>query len=238
MASHVDVELEASFEAATKFVQATAGELDSKLLLQLYGLFKRATAGPCTTAQPSWFQATAKQKWDAWNKVTDLPEAEAKLRYIQLLTSAHPEWRDSDLPSGWVSVSCPVAEEEEQLADKDKTLLDWAKEGRADLVRKLVANGHDPNQWDDTGMTALHWATDRGNLEVVKCLLSLGAEFDFKDADGQTALHYAASCGHVEVVDALLKAGADPAAKDNEGDTPVDVACGPDVAQVLTMYRM
>jgi acyl-CoA-binding protein len=237
MASNLDLELEERFKLATTHVQAVAANLDSKLLLQLYGLYKQATVGPCTAAQPSWFNVTAKQKWEAWNQLKQMTVEEAMQSYIRLVTSASPDWEDEakDLPMGWVSVSCPVMEPEEQIEDDDKTLLDWAKEGFVHKVRQLAESGQDINQWDDMGMTALHWATDRGNVEVVECLVQLGADLNCKDSEGQTALHYAASCGHADVLKLLLKTGADPKVEDSEGDKPVDVACSPEIAGLLTV---
>jgi len=237
MASTIDLELEAQFKLATAHVQAVAANLDSKLLLQLYGFYKQATVGPCNTTQPAWYNVSAKQKWEAWNRLGQLSTVEAMSNYIQLVTSVNPDWEEEakDLPSGWVSVSCPVVEPEEQIRDEDKSLLDWAKEGLVQKVKQLAEFGHDVNQWDDMGMTALHWATDRGNLTVVECLVQLGADLNFKDSDGQTALHYAASCGHADVLKLLLKTGADPKVEDSEGDKPVDVACSPDIAALLTV---
>lgn len=46
------------------------------------------------------------------------------------------------------------------------------------------------------GMTALHFAADRGYEEIVEFLLQSGANVNAVDASGQTALMYAASCEH------------------------------------------
>jgi len=53
-----DVIVEDEFSEAADFVQETAGnstgpKVDDKVLLQLYGLYKMATIGPCNEAQPS-----------------------------------------------------------------------------------------------------------------------------------------------------------------------------------------
>lgn len=39
-------------------------------------------------------------------------------------------------------------------------------------------------------MTALHWASDRGNLELVDFLVRAGANVNIQDYSGQTPLHY------------------------------------------------
>ena len=61
-------ELDELFSAATAFVAATAADRNStkvsnELQLQLYGLYKIATEGPCTTPQPYALKVTARAKW-------------------------------------------------------------------------------------------------------------------------------------------------------------------------------
>lgn len=61
-------ELDEAFSAATAFVAATAADRSSPkvstdLQLQLYGLYKIATEGPCSVPQPSALKMTARAKW-------------------------------------------------------------------------------------------------------------------------------------------------------------------------------
>lgn len=61
-------ELDEAFSAATAFVAATAADKESKKVssevqLELYGLYKIATEGPCTAPQPSAIKMTARAKW-------------------------------------------------------------------------------------------------------------------------------------------------------------------------------
>ncbi|RRT52641.1 hypothetical protein B296_00050346 [Ensete ventricosum] len=61
-------ELDEAFTAATAFVAATAADknsakVSSDVQLQLYGLYKIATEGPCTIPQPSALKMTARAKW-------------------------------------------------------------------------------------------------------------------------------------------------------------------------------
>lgn len=239
MAEQVHIDLEAKFERAANHLQMIAANLDSASLLELYGLYKQATCGPCNTPQPSWFNVTAKRKWESWKNLDDLSIEDAMRKYIVVLTTLDPDWEDDEgkdgdafSGAGWMSVSCPMIEPEEALNDADKTLLDWAKEGAIDKVTQL-AETQDVNQWDEEGMTALHWAADRGNVEVLRCLLALGADVNFRDAEGQTALHYASSCGHAKVLELLLEHHADPCLADKEGDCPVDVASCPEIALMM-----
>lgn len=58
-------ELDETFSAATAFVAATAAaqKVSNEVQLQLYGLYKIATEGPCSAPQPSAFKMTARAKW-------------------------------------------------------------------------------------------------------------------------------------------------------------------------------
>ena len=53
---------------------------------------------------------------------------------------------------------------------------------------------HHRTQVDESGRTALHWASDCGHEGVVALLLAAGAERDARDGDGMTALAYAVTC--------------------------------------------
>ncbi|KZT52935.1 acyl-CoA-binding protein [Calocera cornea HHB12733] len=54
--------------------------------LKFYGLFKQANEGPVTTAKPTgMFAFEAKAKWEAWSKVKDLSQEQAKEEYVALL---------------------------------------------------------------------------------------------------------------------------------------------------------
>jgi len=58
---------EERFTAASNAVAvaASSGRLDNDALLHLYGLYKQATEGPCTTFRPSFFNQKARSKWCA-----------------------------------------------------------------------------------------------------------------------------------------------------------------------------
>lgn len=61
-------ELDDAFSAAMAFVAAAAADrlsqkVPNEVQLQLYGLYKIATEGPCTALQPSALKMTARAKW-------------------------------------------------------------------------------------------------------------------------------------------------------------------------------
>lgn len=103
------------------------------------------------------------------------------------------------------------------------TLAEAARLGDGEAVRRLLAEGADPEARDARlQATPLAWAAMRGNAEITKRLLEAGADVDLRNGDGGSALHGAAFLGHAEVARVLLDAGADPAAVNDRGDTPLD----------------
>ena len=57
--------LENSFQEAAERVTAAAASssLPNPQLLELYGLYKQATSGPCTSFRPPFFDVKARSKW-------------------------------------------------------------------------------------------------------------------------------------------------------------------------------
>ncbi|GFR86628.1 poly [ADP-ribose] polymerase [Elysia marginata] len=95
--------------------------------------------------------------------------------------------------------------------DIDIQLLDAAKAGDLDLVKKLVAtNLHAVNCRDVDGRhsTPLHFAAGYNRVAVVEYLLEHGADVHAKDKGGLVPLHNACSYGHYEVTELLIKHGA------------------------------
>lgn len=235
--AEIESDMEDQFSSAAKFLESVAMQLGPSELLQFYAYYKQATQGKCNTARPSWFNMTAKQKWDAWHALGNLSQEEAMRKYTGLLTQLFPNWNEESkevsLTSGWVAVSS-MAKEEPNLMDSEKDVSDWVQEGNKDKVKQL-AQKYNMNELDATGLGPIHWAADRGNVDMLRfLLLELKVDVDLKDGDGQTALHYAASCGHVDIVKYLLEYGALTSAKDEDGATPLSVASDPDIIALLS----
>ncbi|WP_396216245.1 ankyrin repeat domain-containing protein [Gemmatimonas sp.] len=97
-----------------------------------------------------------------------------------------------------------------------------ARDGRAAVVKLLLANGADPLAATSTGgATALHFAAGNGNPESVQALLAKGVPVDIREtAWGQTPLMWAAAYNRVAAVDVLLKAGAGLEAASKIDDIP------------------
>ena len=116
-------------------------------------------------------------------------------------------------------------------------LIDAARNGDVAAVQTLLAGGADANAAQGDGMTALHWAAERGHAVVADLLLSAGATVEAKTRIGSyTPLHLASRAGHSSIATALLDAGADPhATTTGSGVTPVHLAAAAmDGAEVVT----
>ena len=100
-------------------------------------------------------------------------------------------------------------------------VADAAKRGDADAVRALLEQGADVQTPHADGMSALHWAAQRNDLEIAQVLICAGANLEAATRLGQhTSLHVAAKSGHAPVVRALLESGSNPNAITTSGTTP------------------
>ena len=105
-------------------------------------------------------------------------------------------------------------------------VADAAMRGDRQAVRELLADGSDVNAPQGDGMTALHWASERGDVELARMLLAAGAAVESTTRIGGYApLHLAARSGSTEVAKLLLEAAADPmVAAQGTGATPLHLA--------------
>jgi len=88
-------------------------------------------------------------------------------------------------------------------------VADAARQGDRDAVRVLLQQGADVNTAEGDGMSALHWAADRGDVEMTKMLVYAGANIDAATRIGHyTPLHVASKGGFASVVELLIEAGA------------------------------
>ena len=85
--------------------------------------------------------------------------------------------------------------------------------GEGAAAQTLLRAEADVNAARGDGITALHLAAERGDIEAVQALLDAGADVGAGTRIGSyTPLHLAARGGHGDVVALLLEAGADPLA--------------------------
>ncbi|XP_075826024.1 enoyl-CoA delta isomerase 2-like [Microtus pennsylvanicus] len=78
------------FENAVNQVKLLKKDPGNQVKLQLYGLYKQATDGPCNMPKPGVFDLVNKAKWEAWNVLGSLPKETAKQNYVDLVSSLSP----------------------------------------------------------------------------------------------------------------------------------------------------
>lgn len=83
----------------------------------------------------------------------------------------------------------------ERLFDNDQPVAKFSQNSGLKCTLKYFLN-----RQNFDGLTALHFAAFRGNLDIVKYLTKMGANPFIKDKDGQNVVHIAAQGGKVNVI--------------------------------------
>lgn len=110
-------------------------------------------------------------------------------------------------------------------ATSDTRVVDAAMKGDIAAVRTLLKQGADVNTAQGDGMTALHWAAMKDQVEMAQMLLYAGANVHAVSRIGNiTPLSVAAKNGYADMTRTLLKAGADPKTRTADGITPLMLA--------------
>jgi hypothetical protein len=102
--------------------------------------------------------------------------------------------------------------------------------GRTEVAEFLLDKGIDPTKGNKTGLDALHWAANRGQLETVELLIERRVPLETTNMFGGTALRgavwssiYEPRPAHRAIIEALVGAGADvEAARKPEADTRIE----------------
>ncbi|CAJ1345833.1 unnamed protein product [Effrenium voratum] len=89
------------------------------------------------------------------------------------------------------------------------SVLHAAQHSRADVIRTRCSEMSPDAEVDRNGLTALHYAAGRGDLQICRLLLELGAGVDTRNKDLRTPLMWAARNGHVEACEELVRRKAD-----------------------------
>ncbi|GIK26848.1 MAG: acyl-CoA-binding protein [Betaproteobacteria bacterium] len=80
-------DLQASFEAAVAASKTLSERPDNQTLLQLYALYKQATAGDVEGKRPGFSDMIGRAKFDAWAAIKGTGKDDAMQRYIALIES-------------------------------------------------------------------------------------------------------------------------------------------------------
>uniref|UniRef100_A0A0X3NXV9 Acyl-CoA-binding domain-containing protein 6 n=2 Tax=Schistocephalus solidus TaxID=70667 RepID=A0A0X3NXV9_SCHSO len=187
------------FSKAASYLQEVANSLTSDQLLFFYARFKQATEGVCNKPDPGFLQPKARQKWRAWKALADMPPGVAQREYVEKMNEIVPDWsKSSDFSKPQGQFGPRVSrlafnEDEDKQADMGQLvpLVELVKDGELEPVNEFLKLHPDSiNEVDSDGLTALHWACDRGFYEIVLTLLNHGADVNALTSDEQSPLHY------------------------------------------------
>ena len=104
-------------------------------------------------------------------------------------------------------------------------VVEAAMSGNRDAVRALLKDGADVNTAQADGMTALHWAAQKGDVELAKVLLYASANVRATTRiGGYTPLLIASRNGDAAMIDTLLTGGADANNATTNGTTALMLA--------------
>jgi len=125
-------------------------------------------------------------------------------------------------------------------------LAQAAHRGDVAAIQALLASGANPNEFDASGQTPLHWAARGGHRlgphdcrgeaaarpDVISALVDGGANLDLTDrrgaipggSSGWTPLHVALHHEQFQTAARLLERGADPNIRSDQGRTVMAVA--------------
>ncbi|KAL3319342.1 hypothetical protein Ciccas_001986 [Cichlidogyrus casuarinus] len=242
------MDIEAEYQTAVTWVQDNNKSLTESELLYFYARFKQATATrldrACFSSQrrpngESIFTVLNLVSFrDAWDSVKGKSKEDSKKEYVQKYREVKNKGVETaSTVESAKRVSTMRLLGEEDTFGYDPTLetciIPFARDGQLAPIEQLLEAGKVQAKSmfmtrDQHGLTALHWAVDRGHISVVRFLLEKCPcdwfDVNDPDSDGQTPLHYCAMSGNVELCKYLCSKGASKAAKDAEGLTPRDVA--------------
>lgn len=79
--------LQNEFDAAQAASKNLEERPDNMTLLEIYALFKQATAGDVNGERPGFTDMVGRAKFDAWNGVKGLSKDDAMQKYVDLIGS-------------------------------------------------------------------------------------------------------------------------------------------------------
>jgi diazepam-binding inhibitor (GABA receptor modulating acyl-CoA-binding protein) len=80
-------DLKAAFEQAVAASKQLPEKPDNATLLQIYALYKQASAGDVDGKRPGFSDMVGRAKWDAWNGQKGKSNEDAMQEYVDLIES-------------------------------------------------------------------------------------------------------------------------------------------------------
>src|SRR6476659_4225646 len=118
--------------------------------------------------------------------------------------------------AGMISAAAPVGGD---------AVVEAAMSGNRDAVRALLKDGADVNTAQADGMTALHWAAQKGDVELARLLLYASANVRATTRiGGYTPLQIARRNGDAAMLRTLVESGSDPNSATTNGTTALMLA--------------
>ncbi len=136
------------------------------------------------------------------------------------------------LHGGHIDIACEIARHGAALHGVP-VLLEAVRLRDAELLRRLLELGADPDVRSEQGDTALHEAIARGFEAGIDTLLSGGAAIDLANGAGEGLLHVAARRGDIGTARALLLLGVDAGQRNAEGLCAAELATRPELRELL-----
>jgi len=117
-------------------------------------------------------------------------------------------------------------------------LYNAAKAGDEETIRRLLAQGINPDLKNPRNVSPLWMAAAHGNSSVVGLLLDTEAvDINSRSISGRSPIFWAAAGGYEDVVELLLERGANPDIADEDGQTPLSMARKYGHKKVLDMLK-
>src|SRR3954452_15891268 len=113
------------------------------------------------------------------------------------------------------------AQKQQQL---DDALLDATEDKKIEIVKKLLAQGADPNARDEHCVTPLMISAEYFDTAIAESLIDAGADVNARDLVGWTALLTASDAGNMPAFNLFLAHKANVNQADNDRWTPLVAA--------------
>jgi len=217
------------YVAAQENWLAAANQGDTSALLSLGKLYEEGLGVPQNFQLAHMYYNLAGARGSAEaRKARDLLATKMSPELVTIAQDKAAAWRPAvkqsrTAPSeeSSASVSSPAADLSWSGVNKASTAV---LADQVQTLKRLLADGTDPNVKLGNGETLLLQAVRDGSLATVQTLLAGGADPKLGDADGWTPLKVAIYGYRTDVARALLRAGADPAEPSPDGLTALALA--------------